>query len=168
MALPAVHTEQDRLLTVDTTAHPFLKALGGHEGTDIFPLFMDPYNGLMVMRARFAPGLTLPLHFHTGAVHMYTISGCWYYTEYPDQKQTDGCYLFEPGGSIHQFNTPADGAPTEVIFMLFGCNVNYMPDGTFLGLSDAGLIKNWVDRAVKEQDNGLQYISAAVPTYSAK
>ena len=36
------------------------------------------------------------------------MSGCWYYTEYPDQKQTAGSYLFEPGGSVHQFNTPAD------------------------------------------------------------
>jgi len=34
--------------------------------------------------------------------------------------------------------------------------------------TDAGHIKSWVDRAIKEQDNGLQYISAAVPTYSAK
>jgi quercetin dioxygenase-like cupin family protein len=168
MTLPATITHQEKLLTVDTTAHPFLKALGGHEGTDIFPLFMDPYNGLMVMRASFAPGLTLPLHFHTGTVHMYTISGCWYYTEYPGQKQTAGCYLYEPGGSIHQFNTPRENeGQTEVIFMLSGCNVNFTQDGTYLGLSDAGVIKDWVDRAIREQDNGLRYIAAAVPTYSA-
>lgn len=168
MTLPATVTHQDQLLTIDTNAHPFLKSLGGHAGTDIFPLFMDPYNGLMVMRASFAPGLTLPLHFHTGTVHMYTISGCWYYTEHPGQKQTAGCYLFEPGGSIHQFNTPRENeGQTEVIFMLSGCNVNFTQDGTYLGLSDAGLIRDWVDRAIREQDNGLRYIAAAVPAYSA-
>ncbi len=102
MALPGTTTHQEQLLTINTDAHPFLKSLSGYEGIDLFPMFLDPYNGLMVLRSRFAPGLTLPLHFHTGVVHMYTMKGCWYYTEYPDQKQTEGCYLYEPGGSVHQ------------------------------------------------------------------
>jgi quercetin dioxygenase-like cupin family protein len=168
MALPQTTTHQEHLLTINTNAHPFLKSLGGYEGIDLFPMFLDPYNGLMVVRSRFAPGLTLPLHFHTGVVHMYTMKGCWYYTEYPEQKQTEGCYLYEPGGSVHQFNTPADNdGPTDVIFLLFGANVNYAQDGTYLGLSDTGMIKNWIDRAIKEQDSQVRYISDGMPTLSA-
>ncbi|GMG94373.1 2,4'-dihydroxyacetophenone dioxygenase family protein [Cupriavidus metallidurans] len=167
MAIPETVTHQDKLLCVDTTAHPFLKAFGGHEGIEIFPLFLDPYNGVWMIRARFAPGLTLPMHFHTGVVHFYTMSGSWYYTEYPNQKQTAGCYLYEPGGSIHQFNTPADNdGPTDVIFLIVGANVNFMPDGSFISLSDAGQIKTWVDQAIRAQDNGMKYISAGIPGYS--
>lgn len=167
MALPEANTHQDKLLSVNTNEHPFVKSLAGHPGIDVFPLFIDPYNGVWLMRARFKPGLTLPLHFHTGAVHLYTISGCWYYTEFPDQKQTAGCYLFEPGGSIHQFNTPADNTEdTDFIFMVYGANVNFLPDGSYVGMTDACALKSWVDAAIKEQKNGLTYISAQAPAFS--
>ncbi len=167
MTLPAIVTKQDELLYIDTNAHPFLTSLGGHEGVDVFPLFIDPYNGVWMMRARFAPGITLPLHFHTGAVHLYTMSGCWYYSEYPDQKQTAGCYLYEPGGSVHQFNTPADNTePTDFIFMVFGVNVNFLADGTYAGMLDGGALKALVDAAIKEQKNDMRYISTSVPSFN--
>ncbi|MCY1275449.1 hypothetical protein D9M68_243970 [compost metagenome] len=167
MALPGTFTHQDSLLSINTNEHPFLESLGGHPGINVFPLFIDPYNGLWIMRARFKPGLTLPLHFHTGSVHLYTMSGCWYYTEYPDQKQTAGCYLFEPGGSIHQFNTPADNTEdTDFIFMVTGANVNFLPDGEYAGMLDGGTLKAWVDVAIKEQNNPLKYIHASVPTFT--
>ncbi|MCY1294242.1 hypothetical protein D9M70_435280 [compost metagenome] len=167
MALPSTFTHQDTLLSVNTNEHPFLKSLAGHPGIDVFPLFIDPYNGVWMMRARFKPGVTLPLHFHTGSVHLYTMSGCWYYTEYPDQKQTAGCYLFEPGGSIHQFNTPADNTEdTDFIFMVTGANVNFLPEGDYAGMLDAGALKGWVDLAIKEQDNPLKYIQTSIPTFT--
>ncbi|MNO88000.1 hypothetical protein D3C76_794340 [compost metagenome] len=95
------------------------------------------------------------------------MSGCWYYTEYPDQKQTAGCYLFEPGGSIHQFNTPADNTEdTDFIFMVTGANVNFLPDGEYAGMLDGGTLKAWVDVAIKEQNNPLKYIHPSVPTFT--
>ena len=99
MGAPETITHQDSLLTVDTNAGKFLKGLL-HPGISVYPLFLDPCNGVWVLRVKFAPGVTLPMHFHTGTVHAYTMSGCWYYTEYPDQRQTAGMYLYEPGGSV--------------------------------------------------------------------
>ena len=92
MTLPEAITHQDKLLCVDTNLSRFLDGLL-HPGIRVHPLFLDPYNGIWVLRVKFAPGITLPLHFHTGTVHLYTMSGCWYYTEHPEQKQTAGCYL---------------------------------------------------------------------------
>ena len=167
MAMPEAFTHQDELLTVNTSAHPFLQNFAGHEGISVFPLFLDPGNGTWIMRARFKPGITLPLHFHTGIVHIYTMSGCWHYTEYPNQRQTAGCYLYEPGGSVHQFKTPADNTEdTDFLFIVTGANINFLPDGTYAGLMDAGQLKVWVDKAIVQQDNPLKYIAASIPTYS--
>ena len=93
MSTPDTITHQDKLLTVDTNA-------GGSQRTapprhQHLSAVLDPLaNGVWVIRVKFAPGVTLPLHFHTGTVHAYTMSGCWYYTEHPGQKQTAGMYLF--------------------------------------------------------------------------
>ena len=111
--IPQVVTLQKELLTIDTTNAPFIRdAL--MPGIDVQPLFLDPQNGVWVLRVLFAPGVTLPRHFHTGSVHLWTISGRWNYVEHPEQPQTAGCYLYEPGGSVHQLQTPADSTePTS-------------------------------------------------------
>lgn len=167
MALPDTITHQDTLLCVDTTLNPFVKGLL-HPGISVHPLFLDPYNGTWCLRVKFAPGITLPLHFHTGTVHMYTMSGCWYYTEYPEQKQTAGCYLYEPGGSVHQFNTPAENTEdTDTFMIVTGTNVNFGADGTYLGMMDAGMIKAWVDQGIKDQGlEKMNYISAPVANFT--
>ncbi len=168
MALPEAITHQDELLTIDTNAQPFLNGLL-HPGIKVVPLFLDPYNGTWVLRVKFAPGITLPLHFHTGVVQLYTLSGCWYYTEYPEQKQTAGCYLFEPGGSVHQFNTPADNTEdTDTFMVVTGANVNFTDSGEYLNMMDASLIKSWVDQAIATQPGceNISYITAPIPTYT--
>ncbi|HTQ01019.1 MAG TPA: 2,4'-dihydroxyacetophenone dioxygenase, partial [Casimicrobiaceae bacterium] len=68
MATPETITHQDKLLCIDTNVSKFLEGLL-HPGIKVHPLFIDPYNAVMVLRAKFAPGITLPLHFHTGYVH---------------------------------------------------------------------------------------------------
>ena len=167
MALPEDFTHQDKLLTVDTNYSDFVEGLL-MPGISVHPLMIDPFNGLWVLRVRFAPGLTLPLHFHTGTVHLYTMSGCWYYTEYPDQPQTAGSYLYEPGGSVHQFNTPADNTEdTDTILMVSGANVNFGDDGEYLGMMDSSMIKRWVDDGIKEQKlDKMDYITAPIPTFT--
>lgn len=168
MSLPDALTHQDQLLTIDTNAQPFLRGLL-HPGIQAAPLFLDPNNGVWVLRVKFAPGVTLPLHFHTGCVQLYTMSGCWYYTEYPDQKQTSGCYLFEPGGSVHQFNTPADNREdTDVFMVVSGANINFGDNGEYLNIMDAGLIKSWVDQAIESDPNyqNITYITAPIPKYT--
>ena len=168
MGAPEAITHQDKLLTIDTNANPFLKGLL-HPGISACPLFLDPCNGIWVLRVKFAPGITLPLHFHTGTVHAYTLSGCWYYTEYPNERQTAGSYLYEPGGSVHQFNTPADNTEdTEAFFVVTGANINFASEGgDYMGTMDAGWIKSWVDQGIKEQGaTKMKYISAGIPTFT--
>ena len=166
MALPDAITHQDKLLTVNTNLGKFLEGLL-HPGIKAYPLFLDPHNGTWVLRVKFAPGITLPLHFHTGTVHLYTMSGSWYYTEYPDQVQRAGDYLYEPGGSVHQFNTPASNTEdTDTFMVVSGSNINFADDGTYLGMMDAGMIKMWTDQGIKDQGcDQMKYITAPVPPY---
>lgn len=168
MPLPETVTRQDELLTISSNEQPFLEGLL-LPGISVAPLFLDSHNGVWCLRVKFAPGLTLPLHFHTGTVHLYTLSGCWYYTEYPDQKQTAGSYLYEPGGSLHEFNTPADNPEdTDTFMIVSGANVNFTAEGEYINMMDAGLIKTWVDHAIREQKGceGVRYITSPVPTYT--
>ncbi len=145
MTLPSPINHQDLLLDLDTSKLPLIK--NALPGVDIWPLFLDAENGLWVLRARFQPGTTLPMHFHTGTVHFYTTAGCWYYLEYPDQKQTAGCYLYEPGGSVHTFHVAEDAdEPADGFMVVAGCNVNFDADGNFVNIMDAG----WIEQAILE------------------
>lgn len=170
MPLPEIVTEQDQLLTIDTNANPFLEGLL-HPGIKLHPLLLDPHNGTWVLRVKFAPGLTLPLHFHTGCVHLYTLSGCWYYLEHPEQKQTAGSYLYEPGGSVHQFHTPAENdGDTDTFMVVSGANINYDDtDGSYINLMDAGMIKAWVDAAIVSQGrDNMRYVEVPGPQFTKR
>ncbi|QBF34049.1 2,4'-dihydroxyacetophenone dioxygenase family protein [Thalassococcus sp. S3] len=140
MPLPQTITHQDRLLTLkvndaDAVQHPV-------DGYTIQPLFLDPENGTWVLYAKFPPGTKLPQHFHTGTVHFLTTKGMWHYVEYPEDKQTAGSYLYEPGGSIHQFCVPEDATEAAEGFMVVsGANINFDEDGNFIDIMDAGAIE---------------------------
>lgn len=149
-----------KLLTLNVNQLPVLKdALG--PGVNFQPLFIDTANGMWCIRALFGPGITLPSHLHTGPVHAYTLSGCWYYAEHADQPQTAGSYLYEPASSVpHLFHTPADNTEiTEIIFMVSGANVNFDDKGGFHSVMDAtfieGLAKNV---AAAQQLDQLTYV----------
>ena len=157
MALPDIVNHQDFLLTLDTSQQPAIEE--ALPGVDVYPLFLDPENGVWVLRALFKPGTTLPTHFHTGTVHFYTTSGCWYYLEYPEQKQTAGCYLFEPGGSVHTFHVPEDATePADGFFVIQGCNVNFDAEGNYLNILDAGAIEAMVAAAAEARGITPRYI----------
>jgi len=127
---------------------PFVKnALA--PGIDVQPLFLDPQNGVWALRVIFAPGIALPKHFHTGCVHLWTMSGSWHYAAYPDQPQTAGCYLYEPGGSIHQFVTPATNREGTDTFM------------------DAGWIEAMINELARQQGlDKVQYIRGQGGSYA--
>ncbi len=139
MSLPKVVTHQDRLLTVninDATEFP-----GSEPGSTIIPLFLDRENGIWVLYGKFEPGAQLPPHFHTGTVHFFTTKGQWNYVEYPDDPQTAGSYLYEPGGSVHSFSVPADAKEAAEGFMVvYGANIIFK-DGEFDSVRDAGAIE---------------------------
>lgn len=158
MAQPISITQQDELLSVNIHQVPFMP--GAAPGYEIIPLFLDRENGVWVLYGKFAPGTTLPTHFHTGTVHFFTTRGQWNYREYPHNPQSAGSYLYEPGGSIHTFSVPADATePAEGFMVVHGANINF--DGEkFLGIRDAGAIEDGILRYVRENQ-------LPTPTYIA-
>ncbi|EHP39680.1 hypothetical protein OR16_30239 [Cupriavidus basilensis OR16] len=148
MALPKVVTHQDRLLSVNI--HESQEFPGSESGSTIIPLFLDRENGVWVLYGKFEPGTTLPPHFHTGTVHFFTTKGQWNYVEYPDDPQTSGSYLYEPGGSVHTFSVPADAKEAAEGFMVvYGANVIFS-DGEYQGVRDAGAIEEGILAAARK------------------
>ena len=138
MPLPLAIHEQDRLLSINIHQEPAIDL--GHliPGMKLWPLFLDPDNGTWVLYACYAPGTTLPKHFHTGAVHFFTTKGTWGYREYPQDMQTPGSYLYEPPGTVHTFHIPEDGDPVEGFMVVSGVNVVFDDDGNYLSTDHAG------------------------------
>ena len=86
---------------------------------------------------------------------MYTFSGCWRYAEYPDQPQTAGDYLYEPGGSVHTFYCPEDNTEdTVVLLWMEGAQINFNDDGTLHGINDAASIQYLTDTLSAERGVG--------------
>ena len=143
--LPLAALPQDRLLTANIAQIPLLKDLVA-PGIHIQPLRLDPERGEWVILATLAPGCELPIHYHTGPAQVWTIQGRWLYREYPDQPQTAGSYLYEPGGSVHTFYCPEDNTEdTVALAWIEGAQVSFNDDGTFHSLNDAVLVQHLVE-----------------------
>ena len=125
----ALHRAVDELPMVDA---------GGGVGLQL--LQVDIEHGLWVVRNRFAPGVKVQRHKHTGCVHALTFSGSWRYLEYPEVN-TAGSYLYEPANSIHTLIVPEDNTEvTEVVFAIYGANLNLDADGNVESVFDATTI----------------------------
>ncbi|TRD20795.1 2,4'-dihydroxyacetophenone dioxygenase family protein [Palleronia caenipelagi] len=148
----AIH-DQHELLSVNRFEIPEIE--DALPGFTITPLFLDGENGVWVIYVKVAPGGTVPTHFHTGPVHLYTLKGEWYYKEYPDDVQKEGSYLYEPGGSYHTL-TSDTGA--EFFNVVIGANVNFDEDGNFLNVMDAKWIQDTAEKIAEERGIELQYI----------
>ena len=110
------------------------------EGLELQVLHISIESGLWVVRTRFAPGVTLPQHKHTGEVFAITFSGSWKYLEYPDVN-TAGSYLYEPAGSIHTLHVPESNTEvTEVWFAIRGANLNLNEKGEVDSVWEAAFI----------------------------
>jgi len=97
--------------------------------------------GLWVIRTRFTPGTTVQKHMHTGEIFAFTLSGSWYYLEYPDDINRTGSYLYEPAGSVHTLHVPqSNDGDTEVCFVMNGANLNLDVDDNVESVLDAGTI----------------------------
>ena len=140
--LPLPAMPQDKLLTVNVEQIPLIKDIVA-PGLHIKPLRLDPEKGQVVLMATMAPGCLLPIHYHTGTAEVYTFSGCWRYAEYPDQPQTAGDYLYEPGGSVHTFYCPEDNTEdTVVIAWIEGAQLSFNDDATFHSVNDAVTVQH--------------------------
>lgn len=170
MPLPMLVNNHRELLTLNTHELPvYQDAVPGIPGVDVQPLMLDPHNGTWVIRALIHPGVRLPTHYHTGCVHLWTLSGRWHYVEYPEQPQTAGSYLYEPGSSVHTLTTPASNTElTEMVMVVQGSNVNFDADGNYVGLLDANSIILMIEGLVRERGlKPARYIRPPQPDYTA-
>ncbi len=79
----------------------------------------------------------------------------WHYLEYPDQPQTAGSYLFEPGSSVHTLVCPDSNTEgTVVLFRVHGANINVNEDGTDHSILDVALIRHLTDALSEAQGLG--------------
>jgi quercetin dioxygenase-like cupin family protein len=152
--LPLVALPQGELLTVNIDQIPLLKDAIA-PGVSIQPLRLDPERGEWVVLGTLAPGAKLPLHYHTGPVQVWTIQGRWMYSEYPDQVQTAGSYLYEPGGSVHTFYCPEDNTEdTVALAWIEGAAINFNEDGTLHSVLDAVSAQHRTEIAAAAQGTG--------------
>jgi len=111
------------------------------DGSTLQLLQVDLNQGLWVVRTRFKPGYAVETHYHTGPVFAVTFSGCWYYKEYPDFKNTAGSYLYEPAHSVHTLTVPeSNETDTDIWFAIYGANVNLDAGGNVTSVLDAATI----------------------------
>lgn len=166
--LPVLSHPQDDLLTLNIDDIPLLEN-AIMEGAHFKPLCLDTEKNLWVVMAYFDPGVVLPIHYHTGPAQVYTLAGCWKYKEYPDQPQTAGSYLYEPGGSVHTFYTPEDNTEQTVLLVIVeGTNVNFSEDGQFHSMLDAVHLTQLTEEAARKQGLGsVRYIGGGAMGFTA-
>ena len=167
--LPLVAMPQTELIALNVEDLPLIKdALG--PGVSAKLLRLDIESNTWVVLATFAPGVVIPIHYHTGVAEAYTLAGRWLYKEYPGQPQTAGSYLYEPGGSVHTFYTPEDNTEdTVVLIRVTGANVNFTEDGQLHSILDAVSIQWLAEAAAAQGLEGLRYIQgSATVTAGAK
>ncbi len=137
--------DQTSLLSVNMHDSGFVE--NALPGISIVPFFLDAENGVWVIYVKLEAGAAVPTHFHTGAVHLFTLKGEWYYKEHPNDVQREGSYLYEPASSYHTLVTET-GA--EFFNVVIGSNINFNPDGSFLNIMDAGWIAERLDQIAAE------------------
>jgi 2,4'-dihydroxyacetophenone dioxygenase len=166
-ALPMVALPQKRLLTVNLSDIPLIKDTVG-PGIHIQVLRLDFEHNEWVVLVTFTPGTRLPLHYHTGPAEVHTLKGRWLYSEYPDQPQTAGSYLYEPGGSVHTLYVPEDNTEDTVLFVrVCGANINFDHAGQLHSILDTLTIRVLADTLSAAQ--GLpapRYIEGAETDFS--
>jgi quercetin dioxygenase-like cupin family protein len=157
------------LLTVNSKDIPMIKDAVG-PGVHIQPLRLDIEAGEWIVLVTFAPGASVPLHYHTVVAEVYTLTGRWNYLEYPDQPQTAGSYLYEPGASVHMFVTPQSNTEDTVILVrVVGANINFTTDGQFHSILKAALLRHLTDTLAVEQGLGeINYIGGGEAAMTAK
>jgi hypothetical protein len=124
----AVHLGAEATPWVPNLAYP---------GTTMRLLQADIRAGVYAMAGRMPAGLEVGTHRHTGAVHMFTLSGAWRYLEH-DYVNCAGSYLYEPPGSVHTLQVPADNTePTETLSVIYGTTEYLDSNGAVIAISDA-------------------------------
>ncbi|MDI9915571.1 2,4'-dihydroxyacetophenone dioxygenase family protein [Rhodococcus sp. IEGM 1379] len=166
--LPVVSLPQTELLTINVDSIPLVTGKLA-PGVSFKPLFLEPEVGIWVLIATFEPGSGLPIHLHTGSVHAYTLTGAWGYREYPEQLQTAGSYLYEPGASVHTLFAPESNTEdTNVLYVINGANVNFSEDGKFHSILDAVTVMKLSKDFSEESGLAVDYLTAGGAQFSSR
>jgi 2,4'-dihydroxyacetophenone dioxygenase len=155
---------------VGTDDLPYAVDFGGIAGVNLKVLLADVEGGVFVVRIRFAPGIELATHKHTGAVHAYTFSGEWSYLEYPDSPpSTAGSYLYEPPGSIHTLKVADHNeGDTDALFIIYGAMLIQDPDGNVVAVLDAASHRrDYVDALRAQGERVPQFIEGGSVRYTS-
>lgn len=124
------------------------------DGVEIKVVTAKVKEGIWILRNRFAPGIELQPHKHTGQVHAFTLSGSWGYRE-SEYLNTAGSFLYEPAGSVHTLYVPETNTEvTDIWFAIWGANLNMDADGAITSVTDAESILDFYLRACA--DLGLE------------
>ena len=113
---------------------PWVDAGGG---TELKVMMVRDDEGLWIVRNRFAPGVVIQTHRHTGPVYAHTLSGSPGST--PSIRRSTG-----PGRSCSSrpaASTPSpcpedNTEPTDVWFQIHGVNLNLDADGNVESITD--------------------------------
>ena len=131
--VPRLHDKQAILLHQEDLPEVTLP-----DGSTLQLLQVDLNQNLWVLRTRFKPGYSVDTHYHTGPVFAVTLSGEWFYKEYPDKVNKSGSYLYEPAHSLHTLTVSADAEEDAVVwFAIYGSNVNIDDDDNVTSIDDA-------------------------------
>ena len=156
---PAALAAMPMALHVDTDDLPFAEDFGA-PGVRLKLLAADIEGGMFAVRIRFAPGVELPPHHHTGAVHAFTLSGEWSYLEHADSPPSRaGSYLYEPPGTTHTLKVADHNTgETDVFFVIYGAMLIHDPAGNVVAVLDAGShLRDWPN-ALRQQDKPVPQI----------
>jgi hypothetical protein len=107
-----------------------------YPGAELRLLQADMKIGVYVMAGRLPGDLEVGTHRHTGAVHMFTLSGAWKYHEH-DYVNRAGSYLFEPPGSVHTFYVMPGNEVTETLSVIYGTTEYLDEDGAIIQVGNA-------------------------------
>lgn len=119
----------------DVEALPWIPFLPYSEELKLKIIRLNPVNGEWVSLLRVPAGMEMPKHYHSGTVHVYTLSGSWGYKEH-DWTAGPGSLVFETAASAH---TPVAQPGEDVVTL----NI-VMGDWNIVDENDAVLaVENW-------------------------
>jgi 2,4'-dihydroxyacetophenone dioxygenase len=150
-------------LEINSNRLPFADQWG--PGIRLQLLMADVAGGFFVIRIKFAPGVQVQTHKHTGAVHAFTLAGEWCYLESPEAKNTAGSYLFEPPGSVHTLKVADHNTEeTDGVFVIYGALLFLDAEGKVEGAVDAAShITDWAAALKAENKETPEIIVGSAP-----
>ena len=143
---------------VDPELLPWVDDWTGLKGVSLKLLMANIESGQFTVMLKCKPGAVLDVpHKHTGEVHAYTVSGEWYYQDYPDLPHCKaGSYLFEPPGSTHTLKVADHNTEdTVMLFVVYGAMIHTTLEGEVLANGDAESHLRDYPAALKAQGKAL-------------